>query len=207
MSAFSEEPGDATAAGAAWQARGDADWSSRLDGGGGMFRWAVVAGGVAVLASAVAIGAVAFRDPAPSAPATDGGRFHSETTLFYHPKNQLAISRSHDGNVHVDAKIGDRTVRFIVDPSVSTIVLSPEDARVAGLAAGALDYSDRLKTAGVETRIAPVNIRQLVMGELTIFDVPGAVAADPIPASVLGKTFLKRFSGYELEADRLVLHW
>jgi len=205
MSVYSEEPGDTPAAREDWHSERERDWSSR-PAKGGMLRWAAVAGGIAVLASAIAIGG-ALRLPGSSASTAAGGSGRGNSTLFYHPVNQVAFPRWPDGSIHLDAKVGERPVKFIVDPGVAVVVLSPEDARAAGLAAGNLDYSGRLTIADGDIRIAPVNIQQLIMGSLTLFDVPAAVSQDPIPSSVLGATFLKRFPSYELETERLVLHW
>jgi len=205
MSVYSEEPGDATAAREARYAEREKEWASRPNDKG-MSRWTVVVGGIALFASAIAIGGV-LRLPGSFSSAAASGSGRSNSTLFYHPVNQLAVSRWPDGSIHLDAKIGERPVKFVVDPGVATVVLSPEDARAAGLLEGQLEYSGGMRTSSGEIRIAPVNVQQLVMGSLTLFDVQAAVAEEPIPNSVLGMSFLKRFPGYELEADRLVLHW
>jgi len=205
MSVYSEEPGDTPDAREAWYAERQKEWTSRPNGKG-MSRWAVVVGGIAALVSVIAIGGV-LHLPGSSASTAASGSGRSGSSLFYHPVNQLAVPRWPDGSIHLDAKVGERPVKFIVDPGIATVVLSPEDARAAGLSGGNLDYSGRMKTSSGEVRIAPVSIQQLIMGSLTLFDVQAAVAEDPIPNSILGASFLKRFPGYELEAERLVLHW
>jgi aspartyl protease family protein len=96
---------------------------------------------------------------------------------------------------------------FIVDTGASFVTLRPEDARAAGISAGDLHFTMRTSTANGQVRIAPVKLRELRLGQLTMEDVDAVVVESPLPISLLGMSFLKRLDGYEMRDGALVMSW
>jgi clan AA aspartic protease (TIGR02281 family) len=166
---------------------------------------ALVAACITVLATLAISGTVITRAPTIGAKAaTHSG---SSTTFFYHASNEQSFRARTDGQIYLDAKVNDRQVHFRVDQTVSRLLLTPSDARAAGLTQTALNYSGRAMTANGEVAIAPVTIQYLQLGTLTLFNVQAAVAETSLPESILGMDFLKRFDSYEMKPEKLVLHW
>jgi aspartyl protease family protein len=56
-------------------------------------------------------------------------------------------------------------------------------------------------------RAAPVELRELRIGQLQVFDLEASVNGGPLPISLLGMTFLQRLSSYEVAGGRLILRW
>ena len=110
-----------------------------------------------------------------------------------------------DGHFRVDGKVNDSTVRFIVDTGASVVVLTPNDARRIGLDPGALDYSIRFNTANGTGHGAPVVLSEIRIGPIRIANVRAAVNKTPMPASLLGQSFLDRLSGYRVSEGKLTL--
>jgi clan AA aspartic protease (TIGR02281 family) len=119
--------------------------------------------------------------------------------------NDFTFPRDGDGPVYVMATLNGHRIRFIVDKSVRATVLSPEDAQTARLADGDLKFTDRVDVGQRSMSAAPVTVREFSLNTLTLFDMKVEVAEQPMPDSIAGKSFLDRFSSYELLQDKLVL--
>jgi len=121
--------------------------------------------------------------------------------------NEFVFHRADDGHFYVDAVINGAVIRFLVDTGASLVVLSPDDARAAGIRVGDRDFTGRANTANGVARLAPVTLREVELKQIAISDVPAAVLEQPIPVSLLGMSFLSRLQSYEIREDQLVLRW
>ena len=119
----------------------------------------------------------------------------------------MTIRAGHGGHFLVDATVDGVVVRFLVDTGATRVVLSPEDAGRIGLHLRDRNFTERHRTAGGIVRAAPVTLRELRIGHLTVREVEASVNEAPIGISLLGMTFLNRLDGYEVRGDKLVLHW
>ena len=114
--------------------------------------------------------------------------------------------RAHrDGHFYVDSRVGDRTIRFLVDTGATSVALSPADARRIGFDLSSLDFSRRLQTAGGVVRGAPVVIRSLEIGDIRLSNVRAVVNEQAMPHSLLGISALDRLGGYEVRDGTLTL--
>ena len=114
--------------------------------------------------------------------------------------------RAHrDGHFYVDSRVGDQTVRFLVDTGATSVALSPADAQRIGFDLARLDFSRRLQTAGGIVRGAPVVIRSLEIGGIRLSNVRAIVNEQAMPHSLLGISALDRLGGYEVRDGTLTL--
>ena len=95
---------------------------------------------------------------------------------------------------------------MLVDTGASFVSLTREDARAAGIAPGELIYSHRVSTANGAARMARVMLREIRIGQLSIYDVPAAVLEN-LNSSLLGMSFLTRLQGYEMRDGKLTISW
>ena len=58
-----------------------------------------------------------------------------------------------------------------------------------------------------EVRGAPVVLREIRIGQFSLFDVPASVNEAPLRVSLLGMSFLGRLNGYQVEDGQLILRW
>ncbi|HXP77034.1 MAG TPA: TIGR02281 family clan AA aspartic protease [Stellaceae bacterium] len=176
-------------------------------GTGRMMRFTVrVAAGVLALTGIVAWFAVSHT-PAPAGPTAARTSAAGSGDLFYHASHEMSFHRGGDGLYRVDAEINERQIRFVVDTGVPAVMLSPDDARAAGIDIDKLNFSARAVTPSGEMRVASVIIPMMTLNQLTLFNVTGVVTDGPLPASVLGAGFLKRFDSYDMREGELVLRW
>jgi aspartyl protease family protein len=159
---------------------------------------------IAVLVLAAALLA-AGRLPGPP-PGEERGR-PGEAKAAGDGWNRITIPADSRGHYLVEAEVNGTPVTFLVDSGASSIVLSPEDARRVGLAPERLRFTERYRTANGTVRAAPVELREIRIGQLAQRFVPASVNEAPIGVSLLGMTFLSRLESWGVEGGRLALYW
>lgn len=146
---------------------------------------------------------------APSAPAVDerpaGATAADQDRSGLH--RSMTIRADRDGHYTLDARVNGATVRFLVDTGATSIVLRREDAKRAGLHVRDRNFTGRAQTANGQVRIAPVVLRDLRIGSLTLRNADAWVNEGPLHQSLLGMDFLRRLDGYEVAGERLILRW
>jgi aspartyl protease family protein len=110
------------------------------------------------------------------------------------------------GHFVVDASINERPVTLMADTGATLVVLTYEDAERLGLSPRSLDFSGRVQTANGVARVAPVTLDRVRVDDITLSDVPAAVAdKGALPVNLLGMSFLSRLTRFEIEGHQLVL--
>ena len=120
--------------------------------------------------------------------------------------NTIVIPADRRGHVVLDAAVNGAPVRMLVDTGASLVTLTPADARAAGIAASGLVFSGHANTANGPVRLAPVTLREVRIGQLSIYDVPAAVIEN-LDISLLGMSFLRRLQAYEMRDGKLSITW
>jgi aspartyl protease family protein len=163
---------------------------------GWALRWVLLCCGIAVLACGILnrVAATLSERAAPSA-APAG-----------HVSNTIVYTANERGHVIVDAAVNGAPVRMLVDTGASFVALTPADARAAGIDPDHLLYSARVNTANGAARMAPVTLREIRIGQLSVYDVPAAVMQN-LNVSLLGMSFLTRLQGYEMRDGKLTINW
>ena len=116
-----------------------------------------------------------------------------------------AFERANNGHFYVRADIGGTDVRFMVDTGASQVVLSPSDAKRAGINPPRSAFRGRVQTANGTVAVAPVRLDRITVGAITVRDVPALVHGRSLGQSLLGQSFLNRLDGYEVRDGRLIL--
>jgi aspartyl protease family protein len=93
----------------------------------------------------------------------------------------------------------------MVDTGASYVALSPERAQAADIAPASLRYTARVATANGQALAAPVTLRELRIGQLSMTDVQAFVAEKTLDTCLLGQSFLKRLDGYEMSDGAFVM--
>ncbi len=112
---------------------------------------------------------------------------------------------SADGHFHVRATVDGTPITFLVDSGASDVVLSLDDARRLGMDPDRLDFGLTYRTANGEVQAAPVSLGEIELGPIHVADVGASVNSAPMSRSLLGMSFLRRLSGYEVRGDTLTL--
>lgn len=121
--------------------------------------------------------------------------------------SELLIRANGAGHFLIDADVERAKIRFLVDTGATMVVLSPEDARRAGLSEDRLNFSREVSTANGNVRVAPVTLRKFKVGQIVLRDVEAVVNSAPMRVSLLGMSFLRRLDGWQVKGDKLYLAW
>jgi aspartyl protease family protein len=116
----------------------------------------------------------------------------------------VEVVRGRGGDFAVTAQVNGARVPMVLDTGASSVVLTQDAARAAGLPLEVLDYTVNVDTANGRTRAAPITLDRLTVGGLTERAVPALVVqAGQLKGSLLGMTFLNRLASWEVRGDRL----
>jgi aspartyl protease family protein len=96
-------------------------------------------------------------------------------------------------------------VRFVVDTGATDMVLSAADATRIGLDPARLIYSGRAMTANGMVETAPVRIATVAIGPILDQGLRAVVNRGDLSESLLGMSYLRRFSRLEITEGQLLL--
>ena len=121
------------------------------------------------------------------------------------PEGRVEIPRSHDGHYYLTLLVNDAPIRFVVDTGATGVVLSQSDAERAGFDLDDLNYYDRARTANGEVRTAPVVLDQVSLGGIEDNALPAFVNEGDLFGSLLGMSYLQRWSRIEIGDGKMTL--
>jgi aspartyl protease family protein len=118
----------------------------------------------------------------------------------------VEIARSRGGEFAVAVRINGVSIPMMLDTGASSVVLTQEAAKAAGLPLQVLSYSVNVETANGRAHAAPVTIDRLAVGNIVERSIPALIAQPgQLRTSLLGMSFLNRLEGWEVRGDRLVM--
>jgi aspartyl protease family protein len=119
----------------------------------------------------------------------------------------VEVVRARSGDFAVHTSINGARVPMVLDTGATSVVLTQEAAKAAGLPLDMLTYSVNVDTANGRTRAAPVTLARIAVGGLTEREVPALIAQPgQLKSSLLGMSFLNRLESWEVRGDKLRLH-
>jgi aspartyl protease family protein len=118
---------------------------------------------------------------------------------------RVELPRAVDGHFYVTMEVNGAPIRFVIDTGASELVLSRADAARAGIEPDGLIFSGRAFTANGMVETAPVTLASVVLGGVADTGVPAVVNAGEMPESLLGMSYLERFSRMEISGGRMVM--
>jgi aspartyl protease family protein len=111
-----------------------------------------------------------------------------------------------NGHFVFKAAVNERLATFVADTGATYVVITYEDAKRLGLSPQSLDFSAPVQTANGVTRVAPVTLDRVRVEDITVRNVPAAVAGKGVlPTNLLGMSFLARLKSFQIQGDELVL--
>ena len=161
---------------------------------------------VLILLTATAGAVVAYKDPEQVARASDTVSDLMRKRSFSQAR-AVEIARGRGGEFALKARINGVPAPMVVDTGATSVVLTYETAKAAGLPLELLDYNVDVETAGGRTKAARLTLDRLAIGKLVERSVPALVVPHgQMKTNLLGMSFLDRLERWEVRADRLMLH-
>ncbi len=117
----------------------------------------------------------------------------------------VALRAGTSRNFRAVAEVNGQRIQFLIDTGASDVALTRDDARRIGIDPDRLTYNLPYRTANGTSFGAAVRIDRIRIGDIVVDDVTGHVAGGELGQSLLGMSFLRRLSGFEVRGDELVL--
>lgn len=118
----------------------------------------------------------------------------------------VELARGNGGDFQISTEVNGKTVPMVLDTGASTVVLTNEAAKAAGLPLEMIKYTVNVDTANGRTRAASVTLDRIAVGGIVERSVPALVAQPgQLKSNLLGMTFLNRLQSWEVRGDRLVM--
>ena len=115
------------------------------------------------------------------------------------------IRKAADGHFWTQARVNTTTIKFLVDTGASVVALTPADARKAGFNLNTLSYNAPVNTAGGRVMSAPVKLKSISIGRVSVRNVEAVVIPEGLGQSLLGMSFLGELQKVEASRDSLIL--
>lgn len=110
------------------------------------------------------------------------------------------------GHYRIEARAAGQRIAMMADTGATVVALRLSDARRIGLRPAPADFDQPLSTANGVVKGARVVIPELQVGTIRVSRVEAVVLPDEVlGTNLLGMSFLKRLSRFEVAANRLVL--
>jgi aspartyl protease family protein len=118
---------------------------------------------------------------------------------------EVTLRASDAGHFETSAEINGRSVDVLVDTGATLVALTYEDAERAGIYPRPSEFTQSVATANGITKVAPVDIDSVTVGNITVHNVRGAVTErGKLQRTLLGMTFLGKLH-VEMRKNVLVL--
>ena len=116
------------------------------------------------------------------------------------------IPANRSGHYLAEVHINGRPLNVMVDTGASLVILRHEDARALGLIYGSDQFEVSVQTANGVAHAHRVKLYSVRLGSISLDDVDALVMEQGVlQTNLLGMSFLKRLSRYEVRGDTLVL--
>lgn len=124
------------------------------------------------------------------------------------PSRTIVLHADRQGHFWIKGRVNRADVHFMIDTGATGIALNRQDAATAGIHLQNQDFTLKSHTANGIVRAAPVEIRTLEVGPLTVRGIPAQVIDGPMTGmALLGMSFLRRIDSFEVRGDTLTLRW
>lgn len=119
---------------------------------------------------------------------------------------KVSIPVAASGHFIADFKLNGRKEEALVDTGATLVAINESIARRIGVRLAPGDFKYRIATANGTTMAAPAKLDSLQIGRIYVEDVDAVVLKDSALHDILvGMSFLKRLSRYQVEDNALVL--
>lgn len=118
---------------------------------------------------------------------------------------QIVLPRAPDGHFYLVAQVNQAPIRFVVDTGASGVVMTIEDAKRAGLELDQLAFVGQAMTANGPVRTARVVLENFAVSPYNDSNIRAWVNEGEMETSLLGMSYLQRYSKIEMTPGSLVL--
>ena len=119
--------------------------------------------------------------------------------------DKIALRRAADRHFYATLKINGQDIVFLVDTGATDIVLTQNDAQVIGIDVATLRYLGTAQTANGTVRTARIKLKLVEFSNQIDQNIAAWVNDGEMNMSLLGMTYLSRYSSIEIAGDQMFL--
>lgn len=117
----------------------------------------------------------------------------------------VALRVGSDRHFRAVAEINGQRVPVLIDTGASDVALTKADAQRIGIDPTRLAYNIPYRTANGTSFGARVQLASVKVGDIIVDDVAAHVADGELGQSLLGMSFLRRLSSFEVRGEEMIL--
>ena len=117
----------------------------------------------------------------------------------------VTVPRALNGHYYLELQVNGAPILFTVDTGATDLVLSRDDARLAGIEPDDLAYLGSADTANGIVRTARVTLDEVALEGIVDRGIRATVTDGALDGSLLGLSYLHRFSRLEIADGELIL--
>ncbi|SNS71839.1 retropepsin-like aspartic protease family protein [Antarctobacter heliothermus] len=125
--------------------------------------------------------------------------------MVFGGEGRIELPRAPDGHYYVTLQINGTPTRFVVDTGATSVVLTRSAAERAGIDVASLHFLSEAMTANGKVQTAPVTLDTVELGPFADQRVAAYVNASEMQNSLLGMTYLDRYSSLQISGGKMVL--
>ena len=118
----------------------------------------------------------------------------------------VSFNPASNGHYYIPALMNGREVSFIADTGATSIFLTQNDARRIGLNVDNLNYSKVYNTANGQVKAAQTIVPTFKVGPIELSNVEISVSSVASGQSLLGMTFFRQLTSYDVKNNTLTLY-
>jgi aspartyl protease family protein len=119
---------------------------------------------------------------------------------------RVTIGKASSGHFEADGIVNGAGVSFLVDTGASSVVLTMDAAKAAGIQPEGLAFTFPVSTANGMAFAAKATLEEVRIGDIARRNVSAMVAEQgKLEQSLLGMSFLSSLSAYTVQQDQLIL--
>lgn len=120
-------------------------------------------------------------------------------------EGRIELPRAADGHYYINLQVNGAPVRFVVDTGATSMVLTQDAARRAGIDMDGLHFLTEAMTANGVVRTARVTLDEVALGPFTDRRVPAYVNGGEMQNSLLGMSYLNLYHSLQITGGKMVL--
>lgn len=119
--------------------------------------------------------------------------------------SETVLRMSRDGHFWVDATVGERQARFLIDSGATTTALSLDGAERLGVTVDRSGTPLVVMTASGPQDAWPARIDRITLGTIVMEDLPVLVSDMPDDVNLLGMNWLSRLERWQVDGQEMRL--
>ena len=127
-----------------------------------------------------------------------------ETSISPSYGGETSIERGPGGHFYTNASVNGQSIPFVVDTGATTVALTVDSARAAGLYIDPTSFTVVGSGASGATRGKRVMLNRIEVAGRTVENV-GGVVLKGLEVNLLGQSVLTRLGSVEMRGDKMVL--